>query len=242
MRKTAILASILALGACNSHAEDAEATASAGGGETREYQVASFDRVSLGGSHNVIVTVGGAPSVRAEGDPKVLERLEVKVEDGELHIGSRNKTSFGFSKKRGHATVHVTVPSLSAASIGGSGDMRIDKVAGERFAASIGGSGDMEVGNIAAKTAAFSIAGSGNIRASGTAEEAAMSVAGSGDMGLEGLQVRRARVSVVGSGDVRAHASETADVSIMGSGDVRLTGGARCSVDKMGSGSVDCGA
>ena len=238
MRKTAILASILALAACNSHAQESQAEA--GGSGTRDFQVAAFDRVSLGGPHNVIVAVGGAPSVRAEGDAKTLDRLEIKVENGQLHIGTKDRTSFGFGKDRGHATIHVTVPSLSAASIGGSGDIRIDNVAGERFAASIGGSGDIEVASLSAKSAAFSIAGSGNIRAVGTAEEAAMSIAGSGDLGLEGLQVRRAKVSIVGSGDVRAHASEAADVSIMGSGDVRLSGGAKCNVDKMGSGSVHC--
>ena len=42
-------------------------------------------------------------------------------------------------------TVYVTAPALQGAAIGGSGDMRIDKVESPRFAASIGGSGDIEI-------------------------------------------------------------------------------------------------
>ena len=238
MRNAAILASMLALAACNSHAQESQAEA--GGSGTRGYQVAAFDRVSLGGPHNVLVSVGGAPSVRAEGEAKTLERLEIKVENGQLHIGTRDRASFGFSRDLKPATIHVTVPSLSAASLAGSGDIRIDKVAGDAFSAAVGGSGDIEIASLQAKTANFSIAGSGNIRAMGAVEQAEMAVAGSGDLALDALQVRRAKVSIVGSGDVRAHASETADVSIMGSGDVQLSGGAKCNVDKMGSGDVHC--
>lgn len=237
IRAAMIAASVLVLAACNmsAGAQDSDE----GGEDRRDYEVGAFERVSLLGSQNVVVTVGGAPSVRAEGSAKALERLEVKVEGGELRIGYRSNSIF--SGSHGRTTVHVTVPSLRGASIKGSGDMRIDKVEGGDFDAGIAGSGDMAIEAMQVGTARITVAGSGAVTAAGTAEQAEITVAGSGDIGLGGLQAKRAKVSVAGSGDVSAFASESAEVSIMGSGDVRIAGTSNCKVNKRGSGSVKCG-
>jgi hypothetical protein len=234
MRGAVMIVSLLVLAGCSAGAQQ--------GGERgqRSFQVGAFQAVSLAGPHDVIVTVGGAASVRAEGSREVLERLDIRVENGSLHIGSRRNSDFSFRRHRGSATIHVTVPSLAAASIGGSGNLRIDAVQGDRFTASIAGSGDMEIGQMRVAQAQLSIAGSGNIRGSGAVQRASISVAGSGDVDLSGVEARSAAISIVGSGNVRSRATETAEVSVMGSGDVTVAGPARCSVNRMGSGDVRC--
>ena len=232
----AILIPALMLGACSM----GEAGESGGQPGTRNFQVGAFDKISLTGSSNVVVTVGGAPSVRAEGDSKHLEKLEITVENGVLQIGYK-KGSWSFGRNHGPVTVHVSAPSLSGAEIAGSGDMRIDKVQSEAFAAEIAGSGEMQVAALAARTASISIAGNGDVSVAGTADSAEIEIAGNGDVRAGGLQVRRASVSIAGSGNVETRATESADVDIMGSGDVVVTGGAKCSVSKMGSGDVRCG-
>lgn len=244
MRAALILVPALAIAACGFGAEAQEGDPATGDTRTvqRDYSVAAFDSVSLGGHHNVIVRVGPAASVRAEGPANEIERLKIEVKDGDLHIGTNKdrKWSVNFGGSREPVTIYVTTPSLAAASIGGSGDMRIDTVQGEGFAASIGGSGDMQIASLRVRSADFSVAGSGGIRATGSADRTSVSIAGSGDVELGGLQTRDADVSIVGSGDVSVGATETADVSIMGSGDVTVTGSARCSISKMGSGDVRC--
>ena len=231
---------VVLAGACTAGAHDgAQPSAQQG---ARSFQVGAFTGVSLAGPHDVIVSVGGAPSVRAQGDAEVLERLDIRVENGTLSIGSRHSSSFGFRRERGSATIHVTVPSLSAASIGGSGDLLIDRVEGQQFNGSIGGSGNLQVRQLRVGQVQFAVAGSGNIQASGTAERTSLSVAGSGDIDLSAVEARTAAISIVGSGDVRSRVTGTAEVSVMGSGDVEVSGPARCSVNRMGSGDVRCGA
>jgi hypothetical protein len=241
--RLAIIGAVLAAGACTS-ANGNGSGDSASGGEARtgqrSFDVGAFRSVDLAGSHDVVVAVGGAPSVRAEGNAEALERLDIRVEDGALRIGSRRDGWFSGSR-RGRVTVHVTAPALDGASIGGSGDMRIDRIQAEAFEASIAGSGDLEIGALQARRAEFSIAGSGGISAAGAAEEADVSIAGSGSARLDRLQARRASVSIAGSGDVAIQASEAVDGSIMGSGNVTVRGTARCSVTKLGSGEVRCG-
>lgn len=236
MRRLLTIGPIMLVAACTA-AESHSAQAS-GQRADRNFEVGAFQSVALQGPHNVVVTVGGAPSVRAEGDSAALDMLDIRVEDGRLIVGTRR--GWSWRGAGGEVIVHVTAPAIQEASIGGSGDMRIDRIQGDRFEASIGGSGDMEIGALQARTAEFSIAGSGGIRATGSAEAADISIAGSGDMTLDGLQTRRAHVSVMGSGTISVQASEAVDGSIMGSGDVNVRGQARCSVSRMGSGSVNC--
>lgn len=240
MRKPMMLVPLLALAACGVKAQDKDSGASGQSGR-RDFQVGAFDRVELAGSQNVVVKVGGAPSAYAEGDTGLLERLDVRVENGVLRIGQKKgKWSFGWSKDH-KITVHVTAPSLRGAEVAGSGDMKIDTVQSDQFAAGIAGSGELEVGSLRAKNASFSIAGSGGVSAAGTAETADFSIAGSGDVRAGGLEVKRAKVSIAGSGNVEAKAMETADISIMGSGDAVIAGTAKCNVSKMGSGEARCG-
>lgn len=242
MREPMMLVPLLLLAACGAKAQDHEDGASGQSGR-RDFQVGAFDRVELAGSQNVVVKVGSAPSAYAEGDSGLLERLEVKVENGVLRIGQKKgKWSFGWSRDHGPVTVHVSVPSLRGADVAGSGDMKIDTVQADVFAASIAGSGELDVGSLRAKTASFSISGSGGVRAAGTAETADFDIAGSGDVSASGLEVKRAKVSIAGSGNVQAKAMESADVDIMGSGNADIGGTAKCSVNKMGSGNVRCGA
>lgn len=216
---------VLALAACSAGAQDGGRIEARGEAGSRSYQVGAFDAVSLAGPHEVIVTVGDAPSVRAQGDPEVLDRLEVRLDGGELEIGTRRRggMDLNWGDRKGSATVYVTVPALRAANVAGSGTLRIDRVEGERFDASLAGSGDLLVDAMRVDRAEFSVAGSGDIRAAGTANATEISIAGSGDLDLSGLESRTARVSV------------------MGSGDVLLAGGARCTVSKAGSGDVRCG-
>ncbi|HYI47712.1 MAG TPA: head GIN domain-containing protein [Allosphingosinicella sp.] len=236
--RCAILIPVLVLGACSM----GEASENDGARGTRDFQVGAFDKVSLLGSPNVVVTVGGAPAVRAEGDGKLLEKLDVKVENGILRIGfEKGKWSLGWRKDHGPVTVHVSVPSLTGAEVSGSGDMKIDKVEGGDFTGEIAGSGEIQLAILRARNASFSIAGSGGVTANGIAEAADFSIAGSGDVRAAGLQVKRAKVSIAGSGNVETKATESANIDIMGSGDVVVSGGAKCSVNKMGSGDVRCG-
>jgi hypothetical protein len=242
MRFPMILVSTLAIAACGMSA-DAQEGEGSGRVTKQNFEVGEFDGVALAGSHDVVVTVGGANAVRAEGDAEIIEKLEITVENGTLRVGTKRGASWsaGFMRNRAPVTIYVTMPRITSAAVAGSGDMKVDKVEGKDFEASIAGSGDLEIASMRVEQADFSIAGSGDIKASGSTGAAKVSIAGSGDVDLGAVQARQANVSIVGSGGVQARASETADISIMGSGDVDIAGGARCTISKRGSGEVRCG-
>lgn len=213
------------------------------GGPTvsRNYPVGNFREVEVGGSFDVDVRTGAQPSVRAEGSEKLIERLTVEVKGDRLLIHTkRNKGWFGGSYSFGKGRIHITVPALSAASLAGSGEMRIDKVEGSSFAGQVAGSGDLYVAAVKVDALKLGIAGSGKVEAAGRAGRAEYEIAGSGDVRAAGLDAQDVGVSIAGSGNVRGHATRSARVEIAGSGDVEIKGGAKCTVSKAGVGNVRC--
>jgi hypothetical protein len=238
MRSAALASSLLLLGACHAGAHDSGNVAHASA--QRSYQVGAFDRISLEGSPDVIVAVGGQASVRAEGDSEMMERLEITAENGELKIRVRDRGGWSWGSHRG-ITVHVTMPALAAASIAGSGDMRIDRVQGQRFAGTISGSADMNIGELRVAEANFNVSGSGGVRAAGAVPRMAASLAGSGDIDLGRLEAVDATLSLAGSGDIGIRATHSAAIQLNGSGDVNVTGPAQCTISKSGSGDARCG-
>ena len=239
MRTIALLGAAALVTACHS-AGSAEGT---GPLAQRDFPVAgAFDKIALSGSPDVVVTVGAAASVRAEGEADQLDRLEITNVNGQLQIGLRNNSGswFSWGHHRG-ITVHVTLPALAGASINGSGDMRIDRVQGPAFAGSVTGSGDMNIAALTADQASFTVTGSGDITAAGHARQATASVTGSGDLHLAQLETEAATLALAGSGDIGIRATQTAAVELRGSGDITVAGPARCTISKSGSGDVHCG-
>src|SRR5688500_1661174 len=135
MRSAILVLSVLTLAACSrdagAHEGDREGVAPSSGSATaRNYQVEDFQKIAVRGPHDVNVTVGGAASVRAEGSAEAMEKLVIRVENGRLIIGGKRKKDgwFNHSTDKQKVVVTVTVPSLAAASVEGSGDIRIDQV------------------------------------------------------------------------------------------------------------------
>lgn len=234
----AIIAAAVATPACShDRSEDGGPTVS------RNYQVGGFSQIEVAGPYDVEVRTGSNASVSAKGSEKLLERTVVEVEGDKLLIHPEKQKGWfhGGWSSRGKASFVVTVPALRAATIAGSGGIKVDKVAGDAFEGTIAGSGGLVLGSTEVQSLKLSIGGSGGIQAvSGKAKSVEYDIAGSGGINANGVSAEQAKVSIAGSGSVNANATGTASVDIVGSGDVNLSGGAKCSVSKAGSGNVRC--
>lgn len=240
MRKNSALGAIvtaLVTAACN-HAGAAE---EAGPSVSRDFTVGSFDHIEVSGPYDVEVRTGGNPSVSAKGPQNLVERMDVRVQDGRLLIRPRKDEGRFQWGSRGHVEVQVTAEALRGAEITGAGDIRIDRVQGQDFKAGIRGSGDLSIAAMEAGAFAASIAGSGDIRASsGQADQLDLKIGGSGNIDTQGVTAKTASATISGSGNIAATATDTAAVRIYGAGDVEIKGGAKCTVDNKGAGRFRC--
>lgn len=233
-----MIALLLSATACQASWEkEGSNVAASGSGATRTYASTGFNAVDLRGSDDVDIKTGPF-AVTAEGDPKVLDELEIQVVDGTLRIGRRSRTGLFVSSDAG-ARVHVVMPALASATVSGSGDMTAQRAEGD-VRASVSGSGNLSIAEVKGGNTKFSVAGSGNLNLRGTVDKLDASIAGSGDIEAGELSANSAEVSIAGSGGLKAVVKGPASVSIIGSGDAELTGGAKCSVSAVGSGEAKC--
>lgn len=246
MRKLVVAAlagAALATGAALESGVHGEAAAP--GADQRAYAVTGFDKVGAVGPNHIVVTVGPAASVQADGPSRTLDLFEVVVEHGSLEIRPKRQDDWDRHDWSWHdiqpATYHVTLPQLAGVSAAGSGDIAVDHVDGDRFAASVAGSGTVDVAALDVDSVHVSVAGSGDFIARGKARESQISIAGSGDVKARDLTSESSSISVVGSGNAALTVGDDAHISMMGSGDVDIAGSARCTVSRFGSGSVRCG-
>lgn len=231
-----LIAALLPLAACGTNAEKrGDPVPAAGTGATRSFAATGFHAVNLSGPDDIDVKTGAAFAVTAQGDPAVLDQLDIRVDGGTLRVGRKDQ-----AEARGRRVqIRVTMPRLDEASVAGSGDLTIDKVDGG-FEGAVAGSGNLALAQMRGGTAELAVAGSGTLRLAGEADLIDASIAGSGTVEAKGLRAARADISIAGSGSVRGTVTGAASISILGSGDVELGGGAQCEVSRLGSGSARC--
>jgi hypothetical protein len=181
---------------------------------TQSRDVPPFTGVELSGTNVVLVRVGAPQSVVVRGDDNLVDRVTTTVRSGTLVIGSRG--SFATDRPM---RVEVRVPSLTAATLSGSGTVTVEGVDGEAFTALLPGSGVISV--------------------DGNAGRLEATLSGSGDMRLQDLVARDVVARIEGSGRLWVHAVESLDAAVSGSGAIRYGGNpARVTQDVTGSGAV----
>jgi len=198
----------------------------------------SFSKVKALGPDNIVFVTGDAFSIKAAGNAKAIATLRYKI-DGDSIVVGREKGSW-FGEEGEGVTITLTAPSLSEASLAGSGDFSADRMTGDDVVVKIAGSGNLKVNSVTGKKLESKIAGSGNAMLSGKVDAIDISVLGSGDVDAQKLIATDAEVSIAGSGNVRLNATGKVDAKVAGSGNIDVTGGAKCSSKSMGSGSINC--
>jgi Putative auto-transporter adhesin, head GIN domain len=199
----------------------------------------AFTKIEAVGPDNIVFVTGDAFSIKAEGDADAIAKLRYAMDNGTIIIGREKGNWWGKDSQK--ITVTVTAPSLTAASLVGSGDFTADKMTGDSISVELAGSGDATIREVTGKSFKGELAGTGNVSLAGKVERAELSVAGTGDIDATKLASVDAEVSIAGTGDVRVSATGTVDASIAGTGDINVTGGAKCKTSSLGSGKINCG-
>jgi hypothetical protein len=203
-----------------------------------EFPAGTFTTVDLAAPYALDVTIGSPTSIRAQGDPTALDLLDIRVERDTLIATVKPNAQWPANAR---VTVSVTTPTLTAARLSGSGQMRIGSLQTDLLSLEQSGSGVIEAPEIAVARLQVSSSGAGRIVAAGTADEADIRLVGSGEAALGTLTVQRALISMAGAGSLTINATETVRGSTAGSGSVAVTGGAQCAISSVGTGDVTCG-
>ncbi|MEZ5896866.1 MAG: head GIN domain-containing protein [Parvularculaceae bacterium] len=173
--------------------------ASAAYAETQNFSFTDFTGVSVSAGVDADIAVGGDYSVVAEGSDKALERLKMKVSNGELQIG--RKATIGW-RRGDDVHVSITMPSMQALEV------------------SSGASAD--VTGVDAGSFDIDVSSGGSADVAGTCEDLNVDVSSGGDIDARSLECRNAvaDASSGGSADIYASESINGDASSGGSVDI----------------------
>ena len=200
--------------------------------------ISGFAAIRISGPVNVELRASSVDSVVVKGDDNLLALITTRILTGErpvLEIGMRPATIVRPTRA---PTVIVEFRKIEDIAMSGSGNVRAERITGERFALSSAGSGDARITELETRQFAAVLAGSGDLLVGGNADEQAYRLDGSGDVNAAKLHGRRVKVAIAGSGDAIVHATEALDASVQGSGDVIYIGSPRVTQRVEGSGEV----
>lgn len=158
-----------------------------------------FTAVDLAGATVVTVGVGGTQSVVVHADDNLLDHVTTAVRSGSLVIGTK-----GSFTTKSPMRVAVTMPSLDALTLGGSGVVSADGINTARLR--------------------LALSGSGVLRVAGSASRLNVTLSGSGDARLAELVARDVSATVSGSGRILVVATNSLDASVPGSGAILYSG------------------
>ena len=208
--------------------------------ETRD--VSAFTKISFRSAGTVYVKQGSPQKVEIEGSAEVLEKIKTKVEDGKLIIGPEEKWSNWSWGNDDKVTAYITVTSIEALSVSGSGNMIVQtRVTANALKLNVSGSGSLKVEAEAGDVDA-DVSGSGDMELRGKYKTFSSDISGSGEIEMNATIAGLADFDISGSGAVRASGSaQTVKAEITGSGKVKAADLVTdsCRVKISGSGTVE---
>ncbi|WP_028889619.1 head GIN domain-containing protein [Tenacibaculum ovolyticum] len=203
---------------------------------TKTRSISKFDKVSVGGSFDVNLVAGTEGKITLKGEENLLPYIETTVKNGKLKVQFKENTNIRTTKR---LIVTIAFESIDAVSLGGSGDVSVQKVIkSDEVSISIGGSGSITA-NIDVNTLKASIGGSGNIKLKGTTNNLKCSIAGSGNIKAYDLDTETLKASIAGSGNIQTTVNNKIKATVAGSGSVHYKGNpTNISTNSIGSGDV----
>jgi hypothetical protein len=169
--------------------------------ETRS--VAPFTTISNSGPVNLRIEVGKAQSVRVSGSDDLVSDLQTEVVGNELRLHMHRDTT-NFNRHHDELNVTITVPQLTAFTMGGAGETTITHMSGDSLELRFGGAG--------------------SLKADGTVRNLTMHIGGVGSIDTRELHAETATVNVGGVGSVKVWASSRLDASLGGVGSLTYYG------------------
>jgi hypothetical protein len=189
--------------------------------------------VHLSGVGDLTVQLGDANKIEIETDDNIVPLVDTTEKGDELTVRVKRNVS-----PTNGLTYRVTVRSLDAVSVSGSGTVAVVRWAGRNGEVSISGSGDVLLDEAALSSLTVKLSGSGTLTAAGRADKFDLHVSGSGTCHADELRTNEVEIAISGSGSAAVWAEKDLSAKLSGSGSVTYLGNPSVHSKVSGSGSV----
>nr|AGU11968.1 Protein of unknown function DUF2807 [uncultured organism] len=172
----------------------------------------AFSAISVRGPISVTVDAGAKQALTVRGSDKFVQGLVSEVVNGELRLHMRDKN---FNTVNDDQRVIISMPELRALSVEGAGEIKLNKIRGDRLDVNYRGAGAMDI--------------------NGAVKSFTMKAEGVGQVDAKALIANNVDVRFQGVGDVKVYAKDRLDAVVQGMGSLRYYGKPR-TVNKSAAG------
>jgi hypothetical protein len=201
---------------------------------TESREVRDFNRVSLSGSGEAIITQGDGASLTVETDDNVMPNVITEVEGGTLILRTERGKLITPTRLR----FVLRVKDLAGLTVSGSGEIDAERFDADDLEIAVSGSADLRIDALTAQEVAVRISGSGDVELAGEVIAQEVTISGSGVYRGGDLRSETVALTISGSGDATLWTTESLDARLSGSGSASYYGNPRTDISSSGSGNV----
>ena len=204
---------------------------------TEDRSVSDFDRVSMSGSGDLVITQGDEESLTIETDDNIMPYITSEVKNGTLHLGYDIPEGKNISPTR--LTYTLKVKDLTGVEVSGSGSVEAASIDTCCLDIVLNGSGNTQIDSLNTENLVVEVNGSADVELSGEAADQVIEISGSGKYKAGDLQSESVDIKIDGSSDVTVWATESLVANINGSGSVDYYGKPTTDISSSGSGKAN---
>jgi len=188
-----------------------------------EVRVGSFDRIDVGSSFKVQVSVGERDALALHVDDNLRDRIDYGVSDGTLRLRLKPRSTVRDATLR----ADVVVRSLREVHASGASYVQIDsELTGDALTVGLSGASEVRgrasVGTLVAETS-----GASKVRLAGKASGLTVHASGASELDLGELEAQRLEVDLSGASDATVWVRDTIAADVSGASSLRYKGSPR---------------
>ena len=205
--------------------------------------VSNFDKLSLNGIGDLILTQGDQESLRIEGEDNILGQIETKVQDGTLVISLMDPNWEETVQPTHRVVYHLSMKNVHQLELTGVGSINIGQLKTDELEILSSGVEGIDIGNLSAQTLKVALRGEGQCNLGGQVDSQEVELSGTGQYNASKLQSQDAAVDLSGSGSASVWVEKSLTANLSGTGSVYYYGAPQVEKTITGTGGVnDLGA
>jgi RNA polymerase sigma factor (sigma-70 family) len=188
--------------------------------ETKKFDVADFQSLSISTAFTIEVTRADKYAVAVTADDNVLELVEVEKKDSTLHVALSGKKSV---QGKGPMKVVIAMPDLKTVKLDGACTCSLTFESKGDFTAKVSGASSLS-GSVKAKSVKLEASGASKVKLQGSAKDAQLSGSGASTFQLKDLTLEKAEVHLSGACHAEVNASAMLEYHLSGASHLKYYG------------------
>lgn len=205
--------------------------------------VSNFDKLSLNGIGDLILTQGDQESLRIEGEDNILEQIDTQVQDGTLVISLKDPNWEETIRPTKRVVYHLSMKNVHQLELTGVGSINIGQLKTDQLEILSSGVEGIDIGRLSAQTLKVALQGEGQCNLAGEVDSQQVELSGTGQYNAARLQSQNAAVDLSGAGSASVWVEHSLTANLSGTGSLYYYGDPQVNKTITGIGGIyDLGA